>query len=65
MCLVFLCHTTIYPPHDTNQLKKIEAKEHVVQDYVYYQAGISKDSQAHAQDRQRLIHWGERRFAIV
>jgi hypothetical protein len=64
ICILFFFAPSPYP-HDTNQLEENEGKRAVVEDHVWYHAGISEDSQAYAQDRQRLINWGWRRFAIL
>jgi hypothetical protein len=57
MYFIFICHHYGYI-HMIQISSKNEAKGIVVEDQIYYQAGISEDSQSHLQDRERLMYWG-------
>ena len=57
MYFIFICHDHGHI-NMTQISSKSEAKGTVVEDPVYYQATIFEGSDAHAQDRLRLINRG-------
>jgi hypothetical protein len=60
---IILFATTTISTWQKSIRKKLKQKGGAeVEDLVYFQAGISQGSLAHAQGLQRLLHWRERRL---